>query len=94
MWPEIDSEEYWKTTITFFVFAIAFAHVFLLVLPQLDNKQKWVQLASSISIGILALLIVVAVWGEIDAEDYYRLLAVVAIIVGLETLVVPILMKL
>ena len=40
IWPEIESEGYWKTTITFGVFAIAFAHAFLLVLPQLDDKQK------------------------------------------------------
>ena len=93
MWPEIDSEGYWRTTITFVVFAIAFAHAFLLVLPELDDKHKWVQLASLVSIGALALLIVVAVWGEIRDEVYCRLLAVVAIIVGLETLVVPILMK-
>jgi hypothetical protein len=94
LWPEIDSEGYWKTTVTLGVFAVAFAHAFLLVLPELDQRQKWVQPVSSVSIGILALQIVVAVWGEIDAEGYYRLLAVVAIIVGLETLVIPILMKL
>jgi len=94
IWPEIDSEEYWKTTITLIVSAIAFAHAFLLFLPELDDKQKWVRTVSSVSIGILAVQIVVAVWGEIENEDYYRLLAVVAIIVGLETLVVPTLMKL
>ena len=94
LWPEIDSEGYWKTTITLGVFAIAFAHAFLLVLPELDKRQKWIQPVSSVSIGILALLIVVAAWGEIDDEGYYRLLTVVAIIVGLETLVIPILMKL
>ena len=94
IWPEIDSEEYWKTAITLIVLAIAFAHVFLLVLPELDHAQKWVQAVSSCSIGVLAIQIIVAVWGEINNEDYYRLLAVVAILVGLETLVVPILMKL
>ena len=94
MWLEIDSEGYWKTTITLVIAAVAFAHAFLLVLPELDDNQKWVQRVSSVSIGILALQIAVAVWGEINNEGYYRLLAVVAIIVGLETLAIPMLMKL
>ncbi len=94
MWPEIDSEVYWKTTATFGVFAVAFAHAFLLFLPELDERQKWIQPVSSVSLGILAFQIVIAVWAEIGAEEYYRLLAAVAIIVGLETLVVPILIKL
>ncbi len=94
IWPEIDSEEYWKTTISVTVFAVAFAHAFLLVLPQLDDKQKWFQALSAVSVGILACQIVAAVWFEIDYEGYYRILAVVSIIVGLETLITPILMKL
>jgi hypothetical protein len=94
IWPDIESEAYWKATTTCAVFAIAFAHAFLLTLPRLDTRQQWVQLASSVSIGVLALLIIVAVWAEIDEEGYYRLLTVVSILVGLETLVIPILMKL
>lgn len=94
IWPEIDSDQYWKTTASVGVFAVALAHAFLLVLPQLNDKQKWFQLVSAVSICILAALIVNAVWFEIEEEEYYRMLAVVAIIVALETLVTPILMKL
>jgi len=94
MWLEMDSEGFWKTTVTFVIAAVAFAHAFLLVLPKLDNSQKWVQLVSTASIGILAVQIAVAVWGEIDDQGYYRGLSVVAIIVGLETLAIPMLMKL
>jgi hypothetical protein len=97
MWWEIRSDVGEKVTITLSVFAVAFAFAFLLVLPKLDDRQKWVQLVSSVSIGILALQMVIAVWleGYIKLNDwYYRLLAVVAIIVAMETLVIPILMKL
>lgn len=94
VWPEIEIEEYWKATVSVAVFAVAFAHTFLLVLPQLDDKQKWFQPLSAVSVGILACQIVAAVWLEIDHEGYYRILAVVSIIVGLETLITPILMKL
>jgi|GEM_PF-698109 len=94
IWSDIKSDEYWKIMITFGIAAVAFAHAFLLLLPKLDNRQKWVQWVSSACIGILALLIVVLLWTELDNEAYNRLLAVVAIIVGLETLAIPILIKL
>jgi hypothetical protein len=97
MWWEIRSDIGEKVTITLSVFAVAFAFAFLLILPKLDTKHKWVQMVSSVSIGILALQAVIAVWCEhyIKLKDwYFRLLAVVAIVVGLETIVIPILMKL
>jgi hypothetical protein len=94
VWTETIAEGFWKTTSTVIVLAVALAHAFLLVLPELEEKQRWVQPVSAISIGVLALQIIAAIVVEIDNETYYRLLAAVAIIVGLETLVVPILMKL
>jgi hypothetical protein len=94
VWLEPHNDEYWKTAVTFVIAAVAFAHAFLLVLPTLDATQKWVQRVSTVTIGLLALQIAVAVWGEISNEGYYRCLAVVAIIVGLETLAIPMLMKL
>ncbi|MCF7975428.1 MAG: hypothetical protein K9N55_16545, partial [Phycisphaerae bacterium] len=41
LWPEIDSEVYWKTTVTVIVAAIALAHAFLLSLPDLDDRHTW-----------------------------------------------------
>ncbi len=92
-WTEADSEVYWKLTTSAIIFAIAFAHAFLLALPKLERSQTWLQRVSSVAIGVLALQIVVAVWGEVEAEGYFRLLAVVAIVVGLVTLVIPILVR-
>jgi hypothetical protein len=98
MWSEIESSTFEKIMITLVVSAVAFAFAFLLVLPKLDDRQKWVQMVSSVSIGILALQVIVAVLGGgdyfIKIDWYRRLLAFVAIIVGLVTLVIPILMKL
>ena len=50
VWPEIESERYWRTTFTFGVAAIAFAHAFLLCLPELDDRQKWVQTVSLVGL--------------------------------------------
>ncbi len=94
VWAEIASDDYWKTLITFTVVAISFAYTFLLMLPSLVEKYKWIQVAFCASVAVLALQIIIAIWGEIQAESYYRALAVIAILVGLQTLVIPILSRL
>ena len=94
IWLEFENEWYFKTTFTVAVCAVSFAHAFLLVLPDLENKHTWIQKAATISIAVLGGQIIVALWVEIDHEAYIRALAVVAIIVALETLLVPLFMKL
>lgn len=94
IWPEIDGEVYWKTTASISVAAFASAHAFLLVLPNFGNRKKWFPVASALSVAVFALLVIVALWGEIDEEVYYRLMAAVGIVVGLQTVSLPILMKL
>ena len=39
---EIDIDGYWQTAFTFIVLAFASAHAFQLVLPELDERQKWI----------------------------------------------------
>ena len=94
MWPEFESEGYWKTTFTMIICAVGLAHAFLLALPRFDNPFKYIQIASWVFIAVLSIQLMVAMWAEIDEEGYYRVLAVTAILVGLCTLLVPILMKL
>ena len=94
LWLEAGGEVYWKSTATVIVAAIAFSHSLLLFLPQLEFDQRWVQQGTAIAIGVLAVQIVVALWGEIEGEGYYRVLTAVAIVVGLGTLSVPVMMKL
>ena len=94
IWLEFENEWYFKTTFTMAVCAVAFAHAFLLVLPDLENKHTWIQKTATISIAVLGSQIIVALWADIRHEAYIRALAVVAIIVVLETLLVPLFMKL
>ncbi|HWL53990.1 MAG TPA: hypothetical protein VNQ90_16230 [Chthoniobacteraceae bacterium] len=93
VWLDIGGEIYWKSTVSLIVAAVGFAHAFLLALPGLDARHRWAQTAADVFIAILAVQIVVAVWGEINDAGYFKLLAVVSIIVVLLTLVIPILMK-
>ena len=57
IWPEFESKTYWKTTATLAVGAVAFAHTFLLALPELDTRHRWVQRIGGVLIGMLALQI-------------------------------------
>ena len=74
--------------------SFAFAHSFLLALPELEKRHKWVQAVTALSICILALQIIFAIWLELENVTYFRIMAAVGIVVGLETLTIPILMKL
>lgn len=94
IWLVLESVIFFKIIVTLVTTSIAFAHAFLLALPELAKKHFWVQQATALTIGILAVQIIVAVWFELQIAIYYQFLAVVAIVVGLETLIIPILLKL
>lgn len=90
VWGDISEADYWKTTVTFIVVAIAFAHACLLRLPTLALRHRWTQTVSTILIALLALQIILAVWREVRDEGYYRCLAAVSVLVVLVTLIIPI----
>jgi hypothetical protein len=86
--------EYWKTAWSLGVAASAFAYAFLLVRPVLAARHRWVQRAAGVCVGLLALQVVVVMWAEIQNKRYYQALTIVAILVGLETVAIPILARL
>ncbi|WP_309400823.1 hypothetical protein [Cerasicoccus maritimus] len=94
MWTEQGDDVFWKCTITLIVVGLGLSHSLLLQLPKLSEEMDWVQPVAAGVVGILAAMVCAAFWGEIDNEGFYRVLAVVSIIVVLFTLVIPILMKL
>lgn len=94
IWAEIDAEIYVKITLSVVVCTFSFAHSLLLFIPDLAKDREWVQRAAAITITVLAVQIILAIWFEIGHQLYFRAMTVVAILLGLETLVIPILMKL
>lgn len=92
MWSERGEDEYWKATVTLLILAVGLAYALLLLLPELKGKQRWIHTTTSVSIGALAGMSIVAIWAEFSEDWYIRLLAVVAILVALQTLVIPVLM--
>lgn len=94
IWSIIETDFSFKVTASFITVAVAFAHAFLLALPDLDKNYLWVQQTSALTISIIAVLIITALWSETENLYYYRTMAVVAILVGLQSVVIPILNKL
>lgn len=93
IWGDPNSDVFLKTTSSFVILALGFAHGFLLALPDLDEKHRWVQHLTFVTIALLAGFLLVLLWGEIDNNFVFKTLAAVSIIAGLETLVIPMLMK-
>ena len=91
MWSERGEDEFWKVTLTFLILAVGLAYALLLLLPELKGRQRWVRTTSSVSIGALAAMMIVAIWVEFSEGWYVRVLAVMAILVALQTLVIPVL---
>lgn len=94
VWTKASDETYWKATASLVLLAFASAHAFVLWLPDLAPGQSWVQVAAALSIGLLAALIIGGIWHQAGLETYWRLTVVVAIVVALETVVIPILTRL
>src|SRR5262245_58181132 len=72
VWSEISDDNYWRITGTLIVVSICFAHGCLLGLPNLVARYRWTQITSTILITLLALQILVAIWGKISDEGFYR----------------------
>jgi len=93
MWAEFRFDWYWKTSACLTVCAIASAHCFLLLIPQLDRRQQWLRWTASLSIGLLTLQILTSICFQTKNGLHSQLIGVVSILVGLQTVLIPIFMK-
>lgn len=93
VWTEHPGESQMRWTFTIVVYAVATAHAELLLLPRLSPRHAPMQLLAVGSIALLAVLLTVAILGHVDNEGMMRTVAVVAIVVALQTLAIPILWK-
>jgi len=93
VWGEFSDQDYWRTTGSCIVVAVAFAHGFLLVLPSLAPAYRWIFLAGPVCIGLLGIQILLVLWEVTDSDLFFRAATVNSILVVLLTLVVPIFMR-
>jgi hypothetical protein len=91
IWADVDSEGYWKMTVSLAIFAIANVHVSLLSIARLAGRFRWVFLVTCQVIYGLALLLWIMIIWEIDNDRMFRFLAALSILDAALTLVIPLL---
>jgi hypothetical protein len=94
VWAEMEQEGYWKLVAVLGFFALAAAHVLALLAVSLPRRHRWVQVVTTATLLLLAILLSAMVVGEMEDEGLFKVVAVLGILAALETLAVPILGKL
>jgi hypothetical protein len=92
------SNTVWKTLWVATIIAVSLAHASLLI-PVVENRQPAIRLALYVELGLVAflailLLLLVLTDANVSSDAYTRLVAVVAILDVLGTIVVPVLARL
>lgn len=93
IWADFDSEVGWKTAGTAYTLAVAGAMGAILAGLPIGGRSRWV---GSTTIGMIATgaaWLIAGMWFEIDSDGYWRLFAVIAVLVAAGGLAVPILSR-
>lgn len=90
IWVRIRGDEYWKSTATMGLFAIATAQACLISLARLAPRFAWTRTVALIAISFLTASITLTIWGEINEEGFYKAMGATAILVAALTIMMPI----
>jgi hypothetical protein len=93
IWSEFGSEIGWKTAGTAYTIGVAGAMAVIVAGQPIAGPSRWVRNATLGIIGLGAAWLIAGMWFEIESEGYWRLFAVVAVLVAAGLLAVPILSR-
>ncbi len=91
IWFEFDADFLWKIPATLIIAGIAIAGVALMEFARLEPRQQWLLTAVRFSIGIVALVLVVGIWGEISNSAFWRAFGVAVVLMTAFVAAVPVL---
>ena len=91
IWSNSNWQPLWNTALSLAALAFAAALACLLSLATLARRFRWTQLLGMISAFLLAAMLVFLVWADVDSEAVWRIVGVLAILVGAVTIAVPVL---
>ncbi|WP_168565024.1 hypothetical protein [Crateriforma spongiae] len=91
IWGEMESTEFWKTTICVVILGVATVHVCLLSIAKLARRFDWIRFIGTQVVFGFALLLCGVIIAEVDSPGVWRLIAAISIAIGAFSLSVPIL---
>jgi hypothetical protein len=91
IWIEPDSDVLWKIPVTLIIIAVAIAGTALLEFARLGPHQRWVLTLTRVMLGVVALMLIVAIWGEIETNGYWRAFGVASVLLAASLASVPVL---
>lgn len=93
IWGGADGDFGWKVAGTAYIVAVGGAILAILAGQRIEGRTAWVGTATLGAVGLAAAMLVAAIWFEVDGEGYWRIFAVVAVLVAAGGLAVPILSR-
>jgi hypothetical protein len=93
IWAELHKEGLWKTAFSLTILGTGVAHASLLALAPLAPRHAVYRGTGYACGGLLAGLLIAAMWGEVGDSGFWRLVGVVSILLCSLTILVPILAR-
>jgi len=90
IWVDPNALEYWKFSGSLAIAASALAHSSLIALARLGPQFAWSRVASFVLAVLLAVTLIVVIWGELDDDGVFELIAVLAILFAAMSVAVPV----
>lgn len=91
VWAEFDADALWKLPVTLVVVGIATGGIALLQFAKLSPGQHWLLTAAGGAITIVASMVVLAMWAEIDSDAYWRIFGATAVVMTAFLAAIPVL---
>lgn len=91
IWIQPDSEVLWKFPVTLIITAVAISGASLLEFARLGPRQHWVLTATRVMIGVVAFMLLLALWAEIGGSGYWRGFGVASVLLAASLASVPVL---
>ena len=91
IWIEPDSEVLWKIPATLIITAVGISGASLLEFTRLEPRLTWVLTATRVMLGVVALMLTAALWGDIGADGYWRGFGVASVVLAALLASIPLL---
>jgi hypothetical protein len=94
LWGHVDAEWFWKLMLSLVVVTLTVAHASLVSPAGLAVAFRWVAWAAIGSGVLLAALILLAIWGDVEGSTIGRAIGVFAILAAAASVAVPVMRRL